>query len=139
MTNNNKNQDEILAEKGDPQAQMRVGVSYLENSENLQDLRKALSYLRKSAIQSNALAQYTLGMVHERGKGVDQDVVTSLKWFFIAAEAGHKQAQLFTKELRPNITTKQVQAAQNLATYFNDAVMLYKASIVKKNLNGNTN
>ena len=132
MTNNNKNQDEILAEKGDPQAQLRVGVSYLENSENLQDLRRALSYLRKSAIQNNALAQYTLGVVHERGKGVDQDVVTSLKWFFIAAEAGHKQAQLFTKELRPNITTKQVQAAQNLATYFNDAVMLYKASIVKK-------
>jgi hypothetical protein len=43
MNNNNKNQDEMLAEKGDPQAQLRVGVSYLENSENLQDLRKALS------------------------------------------------------------------------------------------------
>ena len=78
MTHNNKNQDEILAEKGDPQAQFRVGVSYLENSENLQDLRKALSYLRKSAIQSNALAQYTLGVMHERGKGVDPDVVISL-------------------------------------------------------------
>ena len=57
MTYDNKNQDEMLAEKGDPQAQLRVGVSYLENNENLQDLRKALSYLRKSAIQSNSLAQ----------------------------------------------------------------------------------
>ena len=132
MTHNNKNQDEILAEKGDPQAQFRVGVSYLENSENLQDLRKALSYLRKSAIQSNALAQYTLGVMHERGKGVDPDVVISLKWYYIAAEAGHKQAQLFIKEDRPNVTSKQAAAAQNLAKYFSDAGMLYKASIIKK-------
>lgn len=129
----NDNKDESLAEKGDPAAQLRLGISYLQNGENLQDLKKALSYLRKSAIQNNPLAQFTLGVMHERGKGVDPDPVNSLKWFYIAAEAGHKQAQVITKELRANVTTKQVLAAQNLAKYFNDAVMLYKASIVKKN------
>jgi len=133
MNSYNKTQDELLAEKGDPQALFRVGLSYLENSENLQDLKKALNYLRKSAIQNNVLAQYTLGVMHERGTSVDPDVVNSLKWYYIAAEAGHKQAQIFIKEDRPNVTSKQVMAAQNLAKYFNDAVMLYKASIVKKN------
>ena len=129
MTSQDK--DEALAENGDPAAQLRVGVSYLDQGERQQDFKKALSYLRKSAIQGNIEAQYHMGLVHKQGKGVEANPTIALKWFYIAAEAGHKQAISLTQNGETGMLPKPTNTAKNLSKYFSDAVMLYKASVVK--------
>ena len=38
-------------------------------------------------------AQYFLGLIHYKGKGVPQDYKTALKWYTLSAEQGNKVAQ----------------------------------------------
>ena len=45
------------------------------------------------AEQGEAEAQYQLGMMHERGRGVPKDYKQALKWIRLTAEQGHAGAQ----------------------------------------------
>lgn len=38
-------------------------------------------------------SQYILGLMHENGEGVSQNIMESQKWFKLAAEQGMKEAQ----------------------------------------------
>jgi TPR repeat protein len=49
--------------------------------------------LRKAADQGDADAQCTLGLMHERGSGVHQDLELAAAWYARAAEQGHADAQ----------------------------------------------
>jgi TPR repeat protein len=47
----------------------------------------------KAAEQGDAYAQYFLGVMYDKGKGVPQDAVEAMKWFRKAAEQGHAKSQ----------------------------------------------
>ncbi len=48
---------------------------------------------RPLAKQGNANAQYNLGVMYDKGRGVPQDYAEAVKWYRKAAEQGHAKAQ----------------------------------------------
>jgi TPR repeat protein len=59
----------------------------------LQDNAAAMSWQRKAAMQGLADAQYNLGVMYERGRGVPQDHATAVSWYRKAADQGFAMAQ----------------------------------------------
>ncbi len=57
------------------------------------DFATALGEFRPLAEQGDADAQYNLGVMYEKGRGVPQDYKIALKWFTLAAEQGFAFAQ----------------------------------------------
>ncbi|EQD25010.1 MAG: hypothetical protein D084_Lepto4C00285G0002 [Leptospirillum sp. Group IV 'UBA BS'] len=53
----------------------------------------AAQLIRKAALQGNARAQFNLGLLHLKGKGVPQDLSQAALWFERAAEQGLAAAQ----------------------------------------------
>jgi len=54
---------------------------------------QAIELLRPLADQGNAGAQYNLGMMYDKGKGITQDYKEAVKWYRLAAEQGYATAQ----------------------------------------------
>ncbi len=57
------------------------------------DYAEAAKWFQLAAEQSDAGAQYNLGVMYENGQGVPQDYVEAAKWFQLAAEQGRASAQ----------------------------------------------
>ena len=57
------------------------------------DYATALKEFRSLAEQGNVDAQYNLGLMYAKGKGVTQDYKEAVKWYLIAAEQGYAGAQ----------------------------------------------
>ena len=54
---------------------------------------EALYYISLYAANGDPRAQYTMGVMHRKGAGVDQDDREALLWFLAAAESGHMLGQ----------------------------------------------
>lgn len=61
---------------------------------NRKDYETALREWKPLAEQGNADAQYTLGAMYDKGKGVPQDYVQARQWYEQAAAQGHAKAQV---------------------------------------------
>lgn len=59
------------------------------------DSKAALKEFIPLAAQGDARAQFELGYMYERGKGVPQDYKESLSWFRKSAEQGNASAQFY--------------------------------------------
>jgi hypothetical protein len=57
------------------------------------DYATALREWEPLAKQGNAFAQYNLGLMYDKGRGVPQDYKTAVKWYRLAAEQGNAVAQ----------------------------------------------
>ena len=57
------------------------------------DFATALREFRPLAEQGDSGAQYNLGWLYHKGKGVPQDYKTAVKWYTLAAEQGNSWAQ----------------------------------------------
>ncbi len=84
------------------------------------DYATALEELRPLAEQSDASAQYTLGIMYAYGEGVAQDYVLSHMWFNLAA--AHPPADVIQKaaatqryKIEGKMTPEQIAEAQRLA------------------------
>jgi TPR repeat protein len=82
-----------LAESGDRQAQVEVGIMYADGSGTGKDKRKAVIWYEKSAAQSHTGAQFNLGECYFVGEGVLQDYAEAAKWYQKSADAGESLAQ----------------------------------------------
>ncbi len=76
------------AKGGDPRAQFIMGSHYLEK----RDFAKAAEWFERAARRGLAVAQYRLGTLYERGRGVPRNAKTALKWYEKAAKAGNVKA-----------------------------------------------
>ncbi|MDE2730336.1 MAG: serine/threonine-protein kinase, partial [Bacteroidota bacterium] len=81
------------AERGDPNAQLKLGEMYAEGRGVPQDNQEAVKWFRLSAEQGNAGGQFRLGEIYAEGRGVPQDNQEALKWFRLSAEQGNAVAQ----------------------------------------------
>ena len=77
------------AQKGDADAQYKLGVMYNRGDGIQEDKTEAEKWLRKSAEQGNVGAQNSLGEFYRLGGSVNE----SAKWFRKAAEQGNTEAQ----------------------------------------------
>ena len=82
-----------LAERGNAEAQYRVGRMYEFGQGVPQDKAKGIAWVRKAAEQNHADAQQELGVVYATGDGVKQDDVQAVEWFRKAATQGDATAQ----------------------------------------------
>ena len=55
--------------------------------------QQAVTWIRKSAEQGNAFAQYSLGVCYENGYGVPKDLEEAVEWYRKSAEQGNAFAQ----------------------------------------------
>jgi hypothetical protein len=82
------------AEDGDPKAQLRLGMAYLNPQGGAEpDPALALKWIQRAADQGYADAQYALGAVHHAGRGALQSFPVAVKWFELAAQQNHADAQ----------------------------------------------
>jgi uncharacterized protein len=83
-----------LADRGNADAQARLGWMYHYGEGVPQDDAAAASWYRKAANQGDADAQSTLGFLYEYGKGVPQDDAAAASWYRKAANQGSARAQI---------------------------------------------
>lgn len=82
------------AEKGDKNAQFKVGLMYLYGEDGFtKDEEKALHWLGKAAAQDHTKAQYEVGMMHYRPGDEDNEIARAL--LAKAADKGHTNSQYF--------------------------------------------
>jgi hypothetical protein len=77
-----------LAEKGNSEAQKRLGWKYFGGDGVSQDYKEALKWGLLSAKQGHPSAQLLLGMIYDKGKGVPQDYKEALKWYRLSQGNG---------------------------------------------------
>ena len=82
------------AERGDAEAQFKLGRAYAEGLGVPPDNGKAVVHYRRAAEQGHALAMYALGWSYFRGEGVDASDVEGLRWIRKAADQGSGEAQV---------------------------------------------
>ena len=82
-----------LAEQGNIEAQINLGVMYYKGVGVTQDNKEAVKWYRLAAEQGYARAQHNLGFMYDKGKGVTQDNKEAVKWYRLAAEQGYARAQ----------------------------------------------
>jgi hypothetical protein len=81
------------AERGDAEAQFRLGSIYSHGQGVTKDYSEALSWYRKSADQGNAEAEYCIGSLYFYGHGVQQDFAEAHRWAQKAADQNFATAQ----------------------------------------------
>lgn len=75
-----------LADQGNAEAQLMLGIFYSKGQGVEQDYNKAASLFRRAADQGNKKAKYNLGLSYALGRGVPQDQDQAQKWFMRAKD-----------------------------------------------------
>lgn len=63
------------------------------------DYATILRECRPLAEQGVAMAQYNLGQMYYEGQGVPQDQTEAVRWFRLASEQGHNEAERMLSDL----------------------------------------
>jgi TPR repeat protein len=84
-----------VAEKGDPVAQLCLGIRYYAGwHKDPTRIAEAEKWFRLSAAQGNAQAEERLGQLYYLGRDQSPDYPEAVAWFRKAAEHGNREAQL---------------------------------------------
>ena len=85
-------QIKLLAEKGDAEAQFKLGECY-ETSMTNHNVAEATKWYQKAANQGNTDAEEEMGAAYYDGLGVTEDKAEGAKWYLKAANQGDGLAQ----------------------------------------------
>ncbi len=88
------NKNLILAQKGDKDAQFRIGYSYEHGIGITKDDGKALHWYLKAVENGQFKAMFTLALFYQDGRGgLSRDLDKAVYWFTQSAEGGVPEAQ----------------------------------------------
>jgi TPR repeat protein len=84
-----------LAQRGNPEAQNRVGVAYYKGDGVRKDYREAFNWFLKSARNGHARAAYNLGWCYLNNEGGSraENLKKAVYWFRKSAEKGDASGQ----------------------------------------------
>ena len=82
------------AERGDPEAQLKVGEMYVAGRDIPQNDEVAFAWYRQAAEQGVAAAQFNVGLMYSTGRGVPRDEAEAVTWYQPAAAQGLAEAQV---------------------------------------------
>ena len=82
------------AEKGDAEAQNKLGLLLDGGAFGKQDYAQAAVWYRRGADQGSAKAQFNLASLYYNGQGVPKDHVMAATWYHRAAEQGDPDSQV---------------------------------------------
>jgi TonB family protein len=125
VTEDRVEQLRLAADKGDAQAQKRLGDLYSGGAGVAQDAVQAVLWYRKAAEQGDAPAQFNLALLMYGGVGTLKDFVGAYKWFNIAAARAAGDSRQFYADGRDAVakqmTTEQIADAQKQSREWVDA------------------
>ncbi len=98
----------LLADRGDPAAQYRLGLLYKTGLLVPRNAGEAATWFQKAAEQGQVDAEYELGMAFLSGEGVSQDNVNAYTWFVVASAAGDRGSDEAIKVLTPKLTDSDI-------------------------------
>jgi len=104
-----------LAEQGDVNAQVFLGMMYDKGLGVLQDYKTAVKWWTLAAEQGFADAQNNLGVMYAVGEGVIQNFVYAHMWGNIAASNGHETGDELRDIVAEEMTASQIEEAEKLA------------------------
>ena len=110
-----------LADLGDADAQINLGVMYANGEGVPQDYAQAVAWYRKAADQGIAEAQNNLGVMYANGQGVPQDYIQAHMWSNLAASrltdpTDRADAVKNRDVVAAKMTPAQIAEAQRLAS-----------------------
>ena len=85
----------VLAEAGDAEAQVTLGLAYSFGRGVPQDDVEAVRWYRLAADHGDADGQVNLGLMYADGRGVPEDDPEAVRWIRLAADQGNGDAQLW--------------------------------------------
>ena len=80
--------------------------------------RNLVSGFQRAAMQGAAEAQFLLGRAYSNGDGVEQNIVTALKWTMLAARQKWEGAGALQAKLESNATPQETESARTQADQF---------------------
>jgi hypothetical protein len=102
-----------LASAGDADAQLQVGLAYRDGRYGLNaDATKGMQWIKRSAQNGNAYAEYVLGDMYANGQGTGKDQALAFKWWKKAMHDGNHQARVHLIESM--VKAGDVQQAETL-------------------------
>jgi TPR repeat protein len=106
----------LLAEQGDAEAQLNLGIRYANGEGVPEDDAEAVKWYRLAAKQGLARAQSYLGIMYGNGDGVPENYAEAVKWFRLAAAQGQEDAKRNRDIVAERLTPDQLTQAQQIAT-----------------------
>ena len=106
----------LLAEQGDAEAQLNLGIRYANGEGAPEDDAEAVKLYLLAAKQGLARAQNYLGIMHANGDGVPQSNVRAYIWWSVAAAQGQEDAKRNRGLVTERLTPDQLTQAQQIAT-----------------------
>lgn len=106
---------EPLAERGDAEAQAKLGHMYEKGHGLPRDYDEAMKWYRLAGEQGHAEAQYGVGMLFRNGLYGRQDFIQAHIWFTLAAAQGHDAATRRRDEIVGRMSDVQLAEARRLA------------------------
>ena len=103
-----------LAEQGDDEAQLHLGLMFRDGLGVMPDHREAEKWLRRSAEQENVKARIALGSLYADRQGLVHNDVLALLWFNFAVSQGSREAVSLREDLLRRMTPAQIMEAQRL-------------------------
>ena len=104
-----------LAEQGDADAQVLLGVMYDKGQGVPQDYKESIKWYRLSAEQGFASAQYNLGVMYAKGRGFPQDYILAHMWLNLSGANGYKRGIKLRNLAEKKMTASQIEKARELA------------------------
>ena len=86
-----------------------------ETADSNQDYEKAFSLYTELAEKGDTNAQFNLGEMYYKGRGIPQDIVQAHMWFTLATTNEDDKAHRFLNELTQKMTLAQEEEAQRMA------------------------
>jgi TPR repeat protein len=101
----------VKAERGDPDAEYKLGLAYDVGVGAPQDLAQAAAWYERAAEQGHPGAQFSLGLMYGNGRGVPQDLVRAHMWLNLAAAASQAGARSERDLIAKKMTRQQIAEA----------------------------
>jgi uncharacterized protein len=101
----------MKAERGDPEAEYKLGLAYDVGVGAPQDLGQAAAWYERAAERGHAGAQFSLGLMYGNGRGVQQDLVQAHRWLNLAAAASQPGARSERDLIAKKMTRQQIAEA----------------------------
>lgn len=103
------------ADRGDVEAQVKLGLSYLSGNGGYLDYTEAAKWFKLAAIQGNAQAQEHLGSMYTEGLGVMHNKIRAAALLTLSAESGRASASLALDDVAKGMTAQQLISARKMA------------------------
>ena len=103
-----------LAEGGDADAQLHLGLAYAYGVDVSEDDAEAAKWYRLASKQGQPDAQVFLGMAYETGEGVPQDYVEAYAWFDVASSSD-KNAELRRDRVKVLLSSSELVLGEQRA------------------------